>query len=282
MYNRGKKAIFLDIDGTLLPPGEPIRECVKEGLRKVRNHGHQVFIATGRAYCSLPEELKDIELDGLIASAGSDIWFHGQNICRMTLPQELVEKSCRVLRNMDAVYLLEGFDRIYVCRKAQRILLEDDIRPEDNPELVRWKTFFRQKKNLHPVEAWDPVKDPVPKITFMVFSEEQAKELEEAMSEDYHVVFFPAYFQGVWNGELIAKTADKGEAVKKTAELLHMDIADTIAFGDSMNDYEMIQQAGCGVVMGNGDDKVKQVADRICESVEEDGVIRELERMGLL
>jgi len=53
-------------------------------------------------------------------------------------------------------------------------------------------------------------------------------------------------------------------------------------FGDSMNDYQMIMQAGCGVVMGNGDDKLKEAADRICERVEEDGVLRELGRMGLI
>ena len=59
-------------------------------------------------------------------------------------------------------------------------------------------------------------------------------------------------------------------------------MGDTIAFGDSMNDYQMIQEAACGVVMGNGDEALKKIADRVCEPVEEDGVIRELERMGLI
>ena len=49
-----------------------------------------------------------------------------------------------------------------------------------------------------------------------------------------------------------------------------------------MNDYQMIQEAACGVVMGNGDEALKKIADRVCEPVEEDGVIRELERMGLI
>ena len=61
-----------------------------------------------------------------------------------------------------------------------------------------------------------------------------------------------------------------------------MDISQTVAFGDSMNDYEMIEKAGCGVVMANGDEYLKTIADRICESVQEDGVVRELERMHLI
>ena len=48
-----------------------------------------------------------------------------------------------------------------------------------------------------------------------------------------------------------------------------------------MNDYQMIEMAEVGVAMENADEKVKKIADRVCESVEEDGVIRELERMGI-
>ena len=111
MYNKKRKAIFFDIDGTLLASGEGIHESVREALKKVRNHGHQIFIATGRAWCCLPEELQDVELDGLIASAGSDIWFHGQNVYRQSLSPDLIEHTCQILKEMDAVYLLEPESR---------------------------------------------------------------------------------------------------------------------------------------------------------------------------
>lgn len=115
-----------------------------------------------------------------------------------------------------------------------------------------------------------------------VISEGAGGESKEIMSEHFHVVFFPAAYDDFWNGELISRTADKGTAIQKAAELLHIGIEDTIAFGDSMNDYEMIEKAGCGVVMANGDEYLKTIADRICESVQEDGVVRELERMHLI
>ena len=87
---------------------------------------------------------------------------------------------------------------------------------------------------------------------------------------------------GFINGEIVNRKFDKGKALRRVCEHLHIPVCDSIAFGDSMNDYQMIEQAACGVVMGNGDEKLKAVADRICEPVEDDGVLRELERMGLI
>ena len=277
-----RKLIFLDIDGTILAHGEEVHPAVLEGLRRARNKGHMVFINTGRSHGSVPPEILDMETDGLICSAGSDIWFHGQNVYRQSLSPDLIEHTCQILKEMDAVYLLEGFDRIYVSEKAQRILLGKEVLPNDNPELVRWKKYFRQKPNLYPIEEWTPDGEKVPKITFMLFQKEQVEKVKEIMSEHFHVVFFPAAYDDFWNGELISRTADKGTAIQKAAELLHIGIEDTIAFGDSMNDYEMIEKAGCGVVMANGDEYLKTIADRICESVQEDGVVRELERMHLI
>ena len=83
------------------------------------------------------------------------------------------------------------------------------------------------------------------------------------------------------NGEIIKKGMDKGFAIKKIVETLHMKMEDTIAFGDSMNDYEMLQVCNYGVAMNNACQELKASADNICESVENDGVYYEMERLGL-
>ena len=85
-----------------------------------------------------------MELDGLIASAGSDIWFHGQNVYRQSLSPDLIEHTCQILKEMDAVYLLEGFDRIYVSEKAQRILLGKEVLPNDNQMCIRDRSSTRK------------------------------------------------------------------------------------------------------------------------------------------
>ena len=276
-----RKLIFLDIDGTILIPGMVVRREVMEGLRRARNRGHQIFICTGRAVSVLPAELDDLTWDGVIASAGSDIWIHGQNVYRGSLEVEQIRKASRLLEGFGAVYVLEGYDHMYVCGYGRKLLL-DQVASEDlNPEMVRWRNFFRQKKNVRSFEEWDPDQTPIPKVTFMLWGKEYLEKLESELKDDFYMALFQTGSGDFFNGELISLKDNKGTAVRRTADLLKADIKDTIAFGDSMNDYQMIEMAEVGVAMGNADEKVKKIADRVCESVEEDGVIRELERMGI-
>ena len=123
-----RKLIFLDIDGTILAHGEEVHPAVLEGLRRARNKGHMVFISTGRSHGSVPPEILDMETDGLICSAGSDIWIHGQRAWSAALDTALVEKACEVLDRLDAICLLEGSENIaeaisFVKKTSQEITL---------------------------------------------------------------------------------------------------------------------------------------------------------------
>lgn len=277
-----QKLIFLDIDGTIFIWGRGISAVVRKGLQKARALGHQVFICTGRSWCTLPKELDEIELDGIVASAGSDIWIHGENVHRTFMEPSLVRRACAYLEDMGAIYVLEGFDKVYVSERGARILAGSEPVPEDNPELVRWKDFFRRRSNVGNIKDWEREGEPIPKIAFSVWSEEEVQQVSKALEDEFYVAFFQPTSQIYYNGELISKTSNKGTAICWTADFLGRALEDTIAFGDSMNDYQMIEQAGCGVVMENGDEQLKEIADRICETVEKDGVIRELERMGVI
>lgn len=277
-----QKLIFLDIDGTLLPAGGTVRPAVREGIRRVRSNGHKVFICTGRPYNALPEGLQDVEVDGIIGSAGSDIWIGGEHVRRAALPVELIEKACGILGKMKSIYMLESCDGTYVSGRGQELLMEEGPHADDNPELARWRAFFRRRKDVFHIRDWDRETVPIPKVSFILWSREDMEYLKKELQEDFYVAVFPQSFGSLYNGELISRTDNKGTAILRTAEYLHADRRNTIAFGDSMNDYQMIEQAACGVVMGDGDEALKAIADRICEPVEEDGVIRELERMKLI
>ena len=276
-----RKLIFLDIDGTILAHGEEVHPAVLEGLRRARNKGHMVFISTGRSHGSVPPEILDMETDGLICSAGSDIWIHGQRAWSAALDTALVEKACEVLDRLDAICLLEGSENIYMSERGGDFLREKD-KPGDNSELARWKFYFRTATNLLPIKEWYQTHTPIPKVTFLVWGKERMEQLIEELKQDFYIAFFETTTEGVYNGELISLTENKGTAIRRTAELLHENADNTIAFGDSMNDYQMIRDAACGVAMGNADEKLKAIADRVCETVWEDGVIRELKRMNII
>ena len=82
---------------------------------------------------------------------------------------------------------------------------------------------------------------------------------------------------------MVEKGNSKADGLRRLAVYFgeKEDLSDTVAFGDSMNDYEMMETCGYAVAMGNASAVLKKCADEVCESVEEDGVYHSLKRLGL-
>ena len=76
-----------------------------------------------------------------------------------------------------------------------------------------------------------------------------------------------------------ARGVSKAEAIKKLTQILEIPIEDVIAFGDEVNDMEMLKLVGLGIAMENADDVVKEAADRIAGNNDQDGVGKELEKI---
>ena len=72
--------------------------------------------------------------------------------------------------------------------------------------------------------------------------------------------------------EIFPGDIDKGSVLKKVCDILHISLDETVAFGDHEMDIPMIQTAGLGVAMGNAVDELKQIADHITLSNEEDAL----------
>ena len=82
-----------------------------------------------------------------------------------------------------------------------------------------------------------------------------------------------------YNVEINAKDADKGQALRRLCGHLGISPGDTAAFGDSSNDKEMLEAAGIGVAMENGDPALRQIADRVAPANDADGVAAVLEEL---
>ena len=146
------------------------------------------------------------------------------------------------------------------------------------PEFERLKE--QQKKEYHMVDISKYQDQGIHKLCFIAFNREDI-EKTKILLPNYHFIVHEMFSQHSLNGEIIKKGMDKGLAIKKIVETLHMKMEDTIAFGDSMNDYEMLQVCNYGVAMKNACQELKAGADNICESVENDGVYYEMEMLGL-
>ena len=102
------------------------------------------------------------------------------------------------------------------------------------------------------------------------------------LEQEFNVCVQGADQYGIVNGELINREFDKGRGVLRVCETLGVDVANTIGFGDSMNDLEMIETVGYGIVMENGSPVLKEKADYVCPAVTEDGLYQAFEKLGLL
>ena len=109
----------------------------------------------------------------------------------------------------------------------------------------------------------------------------QLQPVRDALEKDFLFAVQEVAAHNCLNGEIINRAFDKGKGVRIVAKALGFDLADTIGFGDSTNDTEMIQTVATSVCMENGSPGLKAISNMICPSVEADGLAWAFEKLGL-
>lgn len=276
-----KKIVFLDVDGTLVPDAGKVTEKVKEAILKARKNGHYIFICTGRNKAGI-EDLLDIGFDGMICSAGSYVEVNHQVIFDCGLEDEEVRKARDIFERNHIFYNLETTYKTFQNEDMNDFFAKTRMVEGTNSEFQRLKREFNERFHVSSLEDYDKNPIPVKKICFIAMKEEDLKEPKEKLSSQYHFIIHEMFSKDVLNGEIILKGRDKATGIQKVVKALQMTMNDTIGFGDSMNDLEMIQACAIGVVMNNGSQELKKYADMICESVDHDGVYHGMKKLGLL
>ena len=274
-----RKLIFLDIDGTLTEPGKNVPpDSAVEAICAARANGHRVVLCSGRNRGMLSPLLR-YGFDGLVGSAGGYIEYGGQVVydCPMTPEQQAL--ALDVFQRSGVYRTVEGRDSSYTD-EAFKEFLREAAQAEGNSELLRWREQIESELGIRPMAEYRG--EPVYKMGFVSRSADGLREPMQALGDSFDFCIQGTDQFGAINGELINKAFNKGRAVERLCEYLDHPIRDTIAFGDSMNDLEMIQTAGLGICMGNGSEALKKVADEVCPPVGEDGLFRAFQDHGLI
>ncbi len=243
-------AIFLDIDGTIFD-GEAINQKDIDAINRVREEGHLVFINSGRTLGMLPEKVTRIEVDGFVLAMGTHSFFGDTVIENRALPKALVEKiiDYGFLHNL----------RLELQSDTKNVYL--------NSKKITDRNLFRGEKIYE--------KFPDIKIyKFVIFGHFSQEDIE-FFSHDFDVFQYETY------GEVAPLGYSKAKGIEETEKYYGVPHENTIAIGDSWNDKDMIEYAALGVAMGNGEDRLKKIADFITEPIEKAGVSYAMEKFVL-
>lgn len=248
------KAVFFDIDGTLWNWKNEIPKSAKEAIVQLRKNGNLAFLCSGRcrSYIRNPD-LLGIGFDGIISGCGTMIEYNGKTVFYKRLENELAEHTVNTVRQYGFRPILEGREYIYMDPKEfDRDLYGKKLTEELGEHLLSIAGHWGR---------WE-----ISKLACATENADRESCFHKLESYYDYMVHNEAVV------EMVPKGFHKGTGIAKVCELLGMDIADTFAFGDSVNDLGMMKAAGVGVAMGNGTDAVKEAADYVTSSLTEDGI----------
>lgn len=271
------KLIFLDIDGTLTPAGTNVPpESAVNAIRLAQNNGHKVFLCTGRNVDML-KPLLQYGFDGMVASSGGYVTCGDQILFDCPMTDTQLHTALDSLHRHGVFCTIEGRDGSFGDSSLKEFL---DSTEGGNSEIERWRKALSDNLGIRPMEQYDG--QPIYKVVIMAKTANQIEECRSLLEKDFQFVIQDVPAHGCVNGELVNRAFDKGRGVKRIAEYLGQPLADTIGFGDSMNDLEMIQTVGISVCMDNGSENLKKISDKICPSVTEDGIYKAFMDLGLI
>nr|WP_325240136.1 Cof-type HAD-IIB family hydrolase [uncultured Oscillibacter sp.] len=275
------KVIFLDIDGTLVDYENRLPSSAAQAVRQARANGHRVYVCTGRSKAEVYPWLWDIGLDGMIGGNGSYVEDHGQVIFHQTLTPDQCRRVVDWLHSRGLEFYLESNSGLFASENFEEaalpaIRLYSKRKEREGAERVTVRSAFPEiifGENLY--------RDDLNKVSFLLSDYQDYLDARDA---------FPDLKAGTWGGkgeealfgDLGVKDIDKAAAVETLVRHLHGDMKDTIAFGDAKVDIPMLECCAYGVAMGNGGPEIKAMADYVADSVEQDGLYKAFQALGLL
>ena len=257
-------ALFFDIDGTLVSfSSHEIPSSTVQALTLAKANGSKVYIATGRPPLIITN-LSAIEhlIDGYVTTNGALCFVGDELVCCQPIPKQDVLTCVEDAK-------AKGYSLIVVGRKDVAV-----FDPKGDVERI-----FHQMLAVNEFAEAAPLdvvlQQDVLQLTPFI-SPDYEKELLARMTQCVSGRWHPDFTDITTNG------ADKGKGILAMARHEHFDPQRTIAFGDGGNDSSMILQAGIGVAMGNAMEELKQQADYVTTSVDDDGILMALKHFNVI
>jgi Cof subfamily protein (haloacid dehalogenase superfamily) len=263
------KLIALDIDGTIMNSKFQISERMKETIFKAINSGIYVVLATGRMYSATVPIAAGLGIKTpLITYQGSMIreYYNSDEVLlHYTVDSDLSRLILQELRKFDL---------------QVNVYLDDELFVEDETHILR-EYAARRHIVYHKVDSFEKIIDFSPtKILAINKTPEETMEIRNYLRKKFLTRLnitnsTPLYC------EIVNNQASKGNSILYLADKWGFKQSEIMVIGDQDNDKDMLDIAGVAVAMGNGPDSLKESADFVTDTVDNDGAALAIEKFAL-
>ncbi|MBE2894611.1 Cof-type HAD-IIB family hydrolase [Spirabiliibacterium falconis] len=260
------KIVFFDIDETLyIKDKQQLPSTVLPALKQLKNNGIIPAIATGRALCALPEKIDkliaQLPIDLFVSINGQYNCYQGNEIATFPLVRADIERLITFFHAQQIDYAFVGNDAIAVNRQTARV--DNALRPITTRYIIDSHYYVHH--------------DVYQLLAFYDASQDDLIARSGVLQESLRVVR--------WHDDavdVLSKTGSKARGIHAVLAHFNLRPENAVAFGDGLNDIEMISAVGFGVAMGNAHPALKAKADYICDNIEQDGIKTALLHLGLI
>lgn len=257
--------LVLDLDGTLTNSDKIITPKTKEALMEAQEKGKIVVLASGRTPYGIMSLTKELQMKKY---GGYMLPFNGGLIIDCRTGREVFSRMLPVESNRKIISLAAAYSVNLVTYQGQNAIITNPRCPH---------SLFEARNNhlsVHVMEDIDEMKEyvdfPVPK--FLLCGDGDYLGQIEPLVRDFMGKGFSVYRSDPFFLEVLPEGVDKAHSVERLLKITEVRREQVIACGDAYNDISMIQFAGLGVAMENALPPVKEAADWITLSNDEDGV----------
>lgn len=254
------KIVFFDIDGTLLDFNKELPDSTREAVKTLKENGVYVAIATGRAPFMIEDIRKELDIDSYVCFNGQYVVFENEIIYRNPLPKSKLHNLLEHTKNkrIPVVLMNEHGARTTVPYSKH---IEETLRSFklDHPE--------HDEEYHHHYDIFQ---------SLLYCTEQEEKEYTQEHRDLKFIRWHPVCMDVVPFGG--SKAIGINEFIKRA----EFQLENVYAFGDGLNDIEMLQTVGTGIAMGNAEKELLKHADVVTSSVDEDGIYNGLVKVGLI
>ena len=261
------KMIALDMDGTLLLPDKSLSQENKQVLTRAAKQGIQVVLSTGRPATAITETVEQLPFVRYVVLS------NGAVVKDLTTDQTIAEymmSTQEALRLYD--YAKEHQVMVDFFTEGDRIVSAEWKKALDNMEITQGtrQMLLANCREVENPRAYLEKLPGVEKMNLRFTNEEARNALYGKVEKEFPGLNICSSLNT--NIEANKKGVSKALGLEALSKHLGLEMKSIMAFGDSCNDLEMLQQAGIGVAMGNAEEETKKAADRVTKTNTEDGV----------